>query len=105
MLTYLMLGIGDAGSHSEIVKVGGWFGLASAATGLYGALCLGDHSTIERTLLPLVPLRRKAQRLAGPESSAVHAKVALQGAGRRSPTGRERRDGKRTPGAPERWSC
>jgi succinate-acetate transporter protein len=57
-LTFLLLGIGDAGSHSEIVKVGGWFGLAAAAVGLYGALASVVNSTVERTLLPLVPLRR-----------------------------------------------
>jgi uncharacterized protein len=57
-LTYLMLGIGDAGTHEELIKIGGWFGLASAATGLYGAFASVINSTVERTLLPLVPLRR-----------------------------------------------
>jgi succinate-acetate transporter protein len=60
-LTYLMLGIGDAGSHAEIVKVGGWFGLATSATALYAAFAAVFNSTVERTVLPLVPLRR-AQR-------------------------------------------
>jgi succinate-acetate transporter protein len=53
-----LVGIGDAGTHSEIVKVGGWFGLASAAVGLYGALASVINSAVERTLLPLIPLRR-----------------------------------------------
>jgi uncharacterized protein len=57
-LTYLLLGIGDAGSHSEIVKVGGWFGLATSAAGLYAAFASVINSTLERTVLPLVPLRR-----------------------------------------------
>jgi uncharacterized protein len=57
-LTYLLLGIGDAGTHSELTKIGGWFGLASAAVGLYGALASVINSTVERTLLPLMPLRR-----------------------------------------------
>ena len=57
-LTYLMLGIGDAGAHSELVKIAGWFGLATAATGLYGAFASVINSTVERTLLPLLPLRR-----------------------------------------------
>ena len=51
-------GIGDAGTHSELVKLGGWFGLASAAAALYGAFASVTNSTVERTLLPLVPLRR-----------------------------------------------
>lgn len=57
-LTYLMLGIGDAGAHSELIRIGGWFGLASAATALYAAFASVINSTVERTLLPLIPLRR-----------------------------------------------
>jgi uncharacterized protein len=57
-LTYLLIGIGDAGAHSELVKIGGWFGLATAATGLYAAFASVVNTTFERTLLPLVPLRR-----------------------------------------------
>jgi uncharacterized protein len=57
-VSLLLVGIGDAGSHTEIVKVGGWFGLASAAVALYGALASVINSMSERTLLPLVPLRR-----------------------------------------------
>ncbi len=57
-VTYLMIGIGDAGTHAELVKIGGWFGLATAATGLYAAFASVINSTFERTLLPLVPLRR-----------------------------------------------
>jgi len=57
-LAFLMLGIGDAGTHGELIKIGGWLGLASAAAGLYGAFASVINSTVERTLLPLVPLRR-----------------------------------------------
>ena len=57
-LTYLLIGIGDAGAHTELVKISGWFGLATAATGLYAAFASVINSTFERTVLPLVPLRR-----------------------------------------------
>lgn len=57
-VSLLLLGIGDAGAHTELVKIGGWFGLASAAAGLYAALAAVMNSTYERTLMPLVPLRR-----------------------------------------------
>jgi uncharacterized protein len=50
--------IGEAGAHAEIVKVGGWFGLAAAAAALYGALAGVVNGTYARTLLPLVPLQR-----------------------------------------------
>jgi len=57
-VTFLLLGIGDAGSHSELVKVAGWFGIATAAAGLYAAFAALINSTYERTLLPLRPVRR-----------------------------------------------
>ncbi len=57
-VTFLLLGIGDAGSHSELVKIGGWFGIATAAAGLYAAFAALINTTYERTLLPLRPVRR-----------------------------------------------
>ena len=57
-VSFLLLGIGDAGAHSELVKVGGWFGLASTAAALYGAFAGAINGTYTRTLLPLVPLGR-----------------------------------------------
>jgi len=61
-LTFVLLGIGEAGGHSELVKIGGWFGLATTAAALYGALAAVVNSTFERTLLPLIPMRRPAHR-------------------------------------------
>ena len=61
-LTYLLLGIGEAGAHNELVKIGGWFGLASSAAALYAAFASVINGTLERTVLPLVPLRRPAHR-------------------------------------------
>jgi succinate-acetate transporter protein len=57
-ISLVLVGIGDAGAHTELVKVGGWFGLASAAVAIYGALASVVNSAVERTLLPLIPLRR-----------------------------------------------
>jgi uncharacterized protein len=57
-VSFLLLGIGDAGTHSELVKVGGWFGLAASAAALYGAFAGAINGTYTRTLLPLVPLGR-----------------------------------------------
>jgi succinate-acetate transporter protein len=57
-VSLLLLGIGDAGSHTEIIKVGGWFGLAAAAAALYGAFAGAVNGTYARTLLPLLPLQR-----------------------------------------------
>jgi succinate-acetate transporter protein len=58
-VSFLLLGIGEAGPHSEIVKVGGWFGLGATAAALYGAFAGAINGTYARTLLPLVPLQRR----------------------------------------------
>lgn len=58
-VSLLLLGIGEAGAHSEIVKIGGWFGLAATAAALYGAFAGTINGTYARTLLPLVPLQRR----------------------------------------------
>ncbi len=56
-VTLLLLGIGDAGAQSELVKVSGWFGIATAAAGLYAAFAALINSTYERTVLPLRAVR------------------------------------------------
>ena len=56
-VTFLLLGIGDAGAHSELIKIGGWFGIATAAAGLYAAFAGLINGTYERTLLPLRAVR------------------------------------------------
>jgi succinate-acetate transporter protein len=56
-VTFLLLGIGDAGPHATLIKIAGWFGIATAAAGLYAAFAALINSTYERTLLPLRPMR------------------------------------------------
>jgi uncharacterized protein len=56
-VTFVLLGIGEAGAHSEIVKIGGWFGIATAAAGLYAAFGALINSTYERTVVPLRAVR------------------------------------------------
>jgi succinate-acetate transporter protein len=56
-VTLVLLGIGTAGPHSEIVKIGGWFGIATAAAGLYAAFGALINATYERTLVPLRAVR------------------------------------------------
>jgi len=59
-VAFLLVGIGDAGAHAELAKIGGWFGLVAAAAALYGAFAGAINGTWARTVLPLVPLRRAA---------------------------------------------
>jgi uncharacterized protein len=53
----VLLGIGNAGLHPDVVKVGGWFGLAAASAAWYAGFAALINSTFGQTLLPVVPLR------------------------------------------------
>jgi succinate-acetate transporter protein len=54
----VVLGIGYAGAHPDLIKIGGWVGLAAAVAAWYAAFAGVINSTFERTVLPLVPLGR-----------------------------------------------
>ena len=56
--TFFLLGIGNAGAHTNIVKWGGWFGLATAAVAWYASFAAVTNSTFGRTVLPVRPLAR-----------------------------------------------
>jgi hypothetical protein len=55
-VTFVVLGIGNAGGHSGIVKVGGWIGLATALAAWYASFAEVTNSTFGRTVLPVRPL-------------------------------------------------
>ena len=57
-LTFLVLGIGDAGGNESITKLGGYIGLATAAAAWYASFAVVTNSTFGRTLLPVKPLTR-----------------------------------------------
>ena len=57
MVTFLLLGIGNAGSHTSIVEAGGWAGLVTAAFAWYGSFAAVTNSTFGRIVLPVRPLR------------------------------------------------
>jgi succinate-acetate transporter protein len=56
--TFFLLGIGNAGAHENVTKIGGWFGLATAAAAWYASFAAVTNSTFGRIVLPVVPLRR-----------------------------------------------
>jgi succinate-acetate transporter protein len=56
--TFFLLGIGNAGAHENVTKIGGWFGLATAAAAWYASFAAVTNSTFGRTVLPVIPLRR-----------------------------------------------
>jgi uncharacterized protein len=57
-LTYFALGIGNAGGHSGIIKLGGWLGLATAAAAWYASFAEVSNATFGRTVFPTGSLRR-----------------------------------------------
>jgi uncharacterized protein len=55
-VTFFLLGIGNAGAHENVTKIGGWVGLATAAAAWYASFAAVTNSTFGRTVLPVVPL-------------------------------------------------
>jgi len=56
-LTFIALGIGDAGAHTTMTHIGGWLGLATAAAAWYASFAAVTNSTFGRTVMPVRPLR------------------------------------------------
>jgi succinate-acetate transporter protein len=57
-VTFIVLGIGNAGAHEGIVKVGGWLGLATAVVAWYASFAEVTNATFGRTVFPVRPLKR-----------------------------------------------
>lgn len=55
-VTFLLLGIGNAGGHQTIVHAGGFVGLATAVAAWYASFAAVANSTFQRTVLPVKPL-------------------------------------------------
>jgi succinate-acetate transporter protein len=58
LVTFLLLGIGDAGGHTGLTKAGGYLGLVTAAGAWYCSFAGVLSSTFGRPILPLMPLKR-----------------------------------------------
>ena len=56
-ITFFLLGIGDAGAHTGITKLGGWVGLATALVAWYASFAGVTNATFRRTVLPVRPLQ------------------------------------------------
>jgi len=57
-ITYFLLGIGNAGAHTDVVKIGGWTGIVTAAAAWYASFAAVTNSTFARVVMPVIPLRR-----------------------------------------------
>jgi succinate-acetate transporter protein len=58
LVTFILLAIGNSGLHTNIVKWGGYIGLATAAAAWYASFAAVVNSTFGRVMLPVVPLKR-----------------------------------------------
>jgi uncharacterized protein len=56
-ITFVLLGIGNSGAHENIIKWGGYLGLATAAAAWYASFAAVTNSTFGRTVLPVMPLK------------------------------------------------
>jgi succinate-acetate transporter protein len=57
--TFFFLGIGNSGDNTDIVKIGGWLGLATAAAAWYASFATVTNNTFGRVVLPTKPLSGK----------------------------------------------
>jgi uncharacterized protein len=58
-ITYVLLAAGNSGNHTNVVKWGGYVGIATAAAAWYASFAAVMNSTFGRTVLPVVPLSRR----------------------------------------------
>jgi succinate-acetate transporter protein len=56
--TFLVLGFGNYGAHTNVVKFGGYLGIATALAAWYASFAGVANSTFGKVLLPVVPLKR-----------------------------------------------
>ncbi len=58
-ITFILLAIGNTGLHTNVVKWGGYVGLATAAAAWYASFAAVTNSTFGRVVLPVYPLSVK----------------------------------------------
>jgi succinate-acetate transporter protein len=57
-ITFILLGIGESGANTDIVKAGGYVGLATAVAAWYASFATVTNKTFGRIVIPVKELRR-----------------------------------------------
>lgn len=57
-ITFIVLGIGNAGASTGTIKLGGWLGLVTAVVAWYASFAVVTNATFGRTVFPVRPLAR-----------------------------------------------
>jgi len=55
-VTFLLLGLGNADAHHTLIKIGGWFGLATAIVAWYASFAEVTNATFGHKVMPVGPL-------------------------------------------------
>jgi len=58
-VTFILLAAGNSGANTDVVKWGGYLGLATAVAAWYASFAAVVNSTFKRTVMPVVPLARE----------------------------------------------
>jgi succinate-acetate transporter protein len=56
-ITFILLGAGNSGDHTNVIKWGGYIGLATAAAAWYASFAAVINSTFGRVIAPVGPLQ------------------------------------------------
>jgi succinate-acetate transporter protein len=57
-VTFIVLGIGEVNANADVIKAGGYIGIATAVAAWYASFAAVLNSTFGRTILPVWPLGR-----------------------------------------------
>jgi uncharacterized protein len=55
-VTFIVLGIGNSGDNTDIIKIGGWLGIATAIAAWYASFASVTNNTFGRIVLPVKDL-------------------------------------------------
>ena len=65
-ITFILLGAGNSGDHTNVIQWGGYIGLATAAAAWYASFAAVVNSTFGRTIAPVGALQVPARREVDP---------------------------------------
>jgi uncharacterized protein len=58
-VTFILLAAGNSGDNTDVIKWGGYIGLATAVAAWYASFAAVVNSTFKRTIIPVFPLARE----------------------------------------------
>jgi succinate-acetate transporter protein len=56
-ITFILLAAGNSGDHTNVIKWGGYVGIATAIAAWYASFAAVVNSTFGRSLAPVMPLQ------------------------------------------------